>query len=158
MSWPLFLVSARSPAGCRSRKRIHFTNVCQPQSAQEKSHLLPLHVCHRHEEHSICLPRGEGLHPAGQPGGLQPGLTRRAPLLWFSRPGCSWQPGELCGDSVCLTLLLNTIIQTQDVERLQSKSPKRAYYWCVSNFPVRLSEKSTSPPIMKCVSTIKVLL
>lgn len=67
-------LSARSPAGCQSRKRIHLRYVCQSQSKREKNHLLPLHLRHRHRQHSICLPSGEGPHLAGKPRGLQLGL------------------------------------------------------------------------------------
>lgn len=70
---PLSL-SARSPAGCHSWKGIHLKYVCQSQSKREKNYLLPLHLCHRHEQHSICLSRSEGPHLADQPGSLQLGL------------------------------------------------------------------------------------
>lgn len=71
---PLSISSARSPAGRGSGQRFHPGHVCQPQSQREKNHLLPLHLRHGHGQHSICLPRGEGPHLAGQPGDLQPGL------------------------------------------------------------------------------------
>lgn len=74
----LFLPSCfhctRSPAGRQGRKRIHLGHVCQPQPQWEKNHLLPLHMCHRHRQHSVRLLRGEGPHLAGQPGSLQLGL------------------------------------------------------------------------------------
>lgn len=97
---PLFL-SARSPAGCQSRERIHLKYVSQSQFKREKNHLLPLHLCHRHRQHSICLPRSEGPHLAGKPRGVQLGLKRwrcccnsigcvqlavRRALQWFSLP------------------------------------------------------------------------
>lgn len=106
--WPLFL-SARCPAGYRSSKKIHLKYVSQSQFKREKNHLLSLHLCHRHRQHSICLPCGEGPHLARKPRGVQLGLK-----LWCcccnSIGLYSCQSGELCSDSVCLTLLLNTII------------------------------------------------
>lgn len=71
---PFRLFSTRSPAERRSSKGIHLRHVSQPQSNWEKNHLLPLHLCHRHGQHSICLPGGEGPLLAGQPGRLQLGL------------------------------------------------------------------------------------
>lgn len=115
-------LSTRSPAGCRSRKRIHLRYVCQPQSKREKDHLLPLHLCHRHRQHSICLPRGEGPHLAGQPGSLQLGLKRRCgrcnsigfvqlavrgALQWFGLPHTAAEHYN----------------PKQDIEKLQSLSP-----------------------------------
>lgn len=97
---PLFL-SARSPAGCGSSKTIHLKNVSQSQFQQEKDHLLPLHLCHRHGQHSICLSCGEGPHLARKPRGVQLGLKQwccrgnsiglvqlavRRALLWFGLP------------------------------------------------------------------------
>lgn len=118
---PLCL-SARSPAGCRGSKRFHLGHVCQPQSKREKNNLLPLHLCHRHQQHSICLPRGEGPHLAGQPGSLQLGLKRwrcrcnsigfvqlaaRGALQWFSLPHTAAEHYN----------------PKQDIEKLQSLSP-----------------------------------
>lgn len=121
--YPLCLFLTRSPAGCQSRKRIHFRHVCESQSQREKNHLLPLHLCHRHRQHSICLPCGEGPHPAWEPGSLQPGLNRWASPSLIQSALCSWRPGELCSDSVCLTLLLNTIIQNRKLRCYSTLSP-----------------------------------
>lgn len=136
---PSCLFSARSPARRRSRKRIHLKYVCQPQPKREKNHLLPLHLCHRYRQHSICFPRGEGPHLAGQPGSLQPGLREcccccnsigfvqlavRSALQWFSLPHTAAEHYN----------------PKQDIETLQSLSAKWLYYWCISNFPVRLFE------------------
>lgn len=122
LSWAVCPLPTRSPAGYWSRKGIHFRYVCRPQSKREKNHLLPLHLCHRHRQHSICLPRGEGPHLAGQPGGLQLGLKRwrrrcnsigfvqlavRRALQWFSVPHTAAEHYN----------------PKQDDEKLQSKSP-----------------------------------
>ena len=80
MTHLLFSLSSRSPAGCQSRERVHLKYVCESQSRQSKINLLPLHLCHRHRKHSICLPCGERLHLAGKPDGLQLGLK-----LWWCR-------------------------------------------------------------------------
>ncbi len=118
---PLSL-STRSPAGSQRRKTIHLGYVWQSQSQREKNHLLPLHLCHRHRQHSICLPRGEEPHLAGQPGSVQLGLKRwccccnsigfvqlavRRALQWFSLPHTA---AEHCNPK-------------QDIEKLQSLSP-----------------------------------
>lgn len=112
----------RSPAGSRCRKRFHLGNVCQSQSEHEKKNVLPLHLCHRHRQHSICLPRGEGPHLADQPGPLQLSLkTRRRccnsigfvqlavgrALQWFSLPHTAAEHYN----------------PKQDIEKLQSLSP-----------------------------------
>lgn len=120
--WPLSLFT-RSPAGCPSRKRIHLKYVYQSQSQPEKeSNLLPLHLCHRHKQHSICLPCGEGPHLAGKPGSLQLGLRRwccccnsigfvqlavGGALQWFSLPHTAAEHYN----------------PKQDIEKLQSLSP-----------------------------------
>lgn len=70
-------LSTRSPAGRQSRTRVHFEHVRQSQSRQEEVNLLPLHLRHRHQQHPLCLPRGQRSHPAEQPGRLQPGLKPR---------------------------------------------------------------------------------
>lgn len=74
-------VSSRSPAGCQSGTRVHLKHVCGSPSEQEETDLLPLHLRHRHQQHPVRLPRGEGPHLAEAPRRLPLGLrTTVAPL------------------------------------------------------------------------------
>ncbi|XP_028318313.1 guanine nucleotide-binding protein subunit alpha-11-like isoform X1 [Gouania willdenowi] len=68
--------STRSPEGRQSGSRLHLRHVRQSEPKPEEAHLLPLHVRHRHGQHSLRLLRRQRPHPADQLGSVQLGLKK----------------------------------------------------------------------------------
>lgn len=66
--------SVRSPAGSSCRSGVHPENVCGLEPRQRQDHLLPFHLCHRHQEHPLCLCCRQRHHLTAHPQRIQPGV------------------------------------------------------------------------------------
>lgn len=66
--------SVRSPAGSSCRSGVHPENVCGLEPRQRQDHLLPFHLCHRHQKHPLCLCCCQGHHLTANPQRIQPGV------------------------------------------------------------------------------------
>lgn len=133
--------SFRSPAGSSCRSGVHPENVCGLEPRQRQDHLLPFHLCHRHQEHPLCLCCRQRHHLTANPQRIQPGVKTagQCPELSSentpSRPEipvfCPWLPGPFALHWAGVCVFSAVWNQTQKLRWMLLK------LWCCQMFTVK---------------------